>query len=58
MNIGGVTVTVLDAGSKGAIFVIGPVNSFSIGGQELAIDNVTACIPEPATLSLLALAAL
>jgi len=59
MNIGGVTVTVVDAGSKGALFAIGPVNSFSIGGQELAIDNVIASvIPEPMSLSLLALGGL
>ena len=59
MNIGGVIVTVVeDAGGKGAIFATGPVNSFSIGGQELAIDNVIACIPEPATLLLLALGVL
>ena len=53
MTIGGVTVTVVDTGVKGAIFATGPVTSFSIGGQELAIDNVIASIPEPGTLVLL-----
>ena len=55
LNMGGVIVTVVDAGTQGAIFATGPVNSFSIGGQELAIDNVIACIPEPVTLALLGL---
>jgi hypothetical protein len=36
------------------MFVIGTINSFKIGGQELYIDNVVASpIPEPATLVLL-----
>jgi hypothetical protein len=56
--VGGVMVTVVDTGTVGAIFAMGPINSFSIGGQELAIDNVIACIPEPATLMLLGLGAL
>lgn len=60
MTIGGVIVSVLeiDASGKGAIFATGPISTFSIGGQELAIDNVIACVPEPATLSLLALGVL
>jgi hypothetical protein len=44
-------------GDTGALFVIGVVgnvNSFKIGGQELCIDNIVASvIPEPATLMLL-----
>jgi hypothetical protein len=51
--VGGAMITVVDTGTTGAIFAIGPINSFSIGGQELAIDNVIACMPEPATLLLL-----
>ena len=58
MNIGGAMVTVVDAGDKGAIFATGPIDSFSIGGQELVIDNIIACIPEPATLALLGLGGL
>ncbi len=49
-------------GNTGALFVIGVVgtiNSFEIGGQELAIDNVVASIvPEPATIALLGAGAL
>jgi len=56
---GGVMVSIVDGiDGKGAIFATGPIHTFSIGGQELAIDNVIACIPEPATLSLLALGGL
>ncbi|MHC4912009.1 MAG: PEP-CTERM sorting domain-containing protein [Planctomycetota bacterium] len=44
-------------GDTGALFVIGvvgTVNSFAIGGQELCIDNIVASVvPEPATLMLL-----
>ena len=58
MNIGGAMVTVVDDGTKGAIFATGPIDSFSIGGQELVIDNIIACIPEPATLALLGLGGL
>ena len=46
-------------GNIGAMFVIGTINSFEIGGQELAIDNVVASlVPEPATLILLGSGAL
>ena len=46
-------------GNLGAMFVIGTINSFEIGGQELAIDNVVASlVPEPATLMLLGAGAL
>ncbi len=44
-------------GDTGALFVIGIVgniNSFEIGGQELYIDNIVASVvPEPATVMLL-----
>lgn len=57
-DFNGAVATVLDTGTLGAVFVTGPISSFSIGGQELAIDNVIACIPEPATLALMGLGAL
>lgn len=44
MNIGGVLVAVVDYGTPGQcagrLYLTGPINTFSIGGQELAIDNV------------------
>ncbi|MFQ5495501.1 MAG: PEP-CTERM sorting domain-containing protein [Phycisphaerae bacterium] len=42
--------------ADGLITVVGNVNSLRIGGQELAIDNITA-VPEPATIVLLGLSA-
>jgi len=56
--VDGVSLTVVNAGAYGAIFATGEISSFSIGGQEFYIDNVIACIPEPATLGLLGLGAL
>jgi len=44
----GVTASVID----GTVTLSGPISSFLIGGQELAIDNVTA-VPEPSSLLLL-----
>lgn len=50
MNVApGVTATV----DEDSIHLSGPISSFLIGGQELAIDNVVA-IPEPTCLVLLA----
>ncbi|RME41940.1 MAG: PEP-CTERM sorting domain-containing protein [Planctomycetota bacterium] len=46
----GVTATV----DGGVITLTGPVSSFQIGGQELAVDTIVA-VPEPATLALLIL---
>ena len=37
------------------IRLVGPISSFRIGGQELAIDNVSAFVPEPAAILLLGL---
>jgi len=43
-TIGGVLVAVVDYGSpghcKGRLYLTGPINTFSIGGQEFVIDNV------------------
>lgn len=58
MTIGGATVFVTGTDLSGSIFAIGPVSAFGIGGQELAIDNIIGCIPEPATLVLLGLGGL
>jgi hypothetical protein len=65
-TLGGTSIFVLDTGipgqSTGAMFVIGVVgniNSFEIGGQELWIDNIVASVvPEPATVMLLGAGAL
>lgn len=42
----------------GALFVVGTINSFVIGGQELWIDNIVTSVPEPATFMLLILGAM
>lgn len=48
----GITALVAD----GIVALIGPIESLLIGGQELAIDNVTAVgVPEPSVLALLML---
>jgi hypothetical protein len=62
-SLGGTSVFTLDTGtpgqSRGAMFVIGTINSFKIGGQELYIDNMIAShSPEPATIVLLGLGTL
>ncbi len=55
--VGGATVAVTSLGLvTGALYLHGAISSFKIGGQELWIDDLT--IPEPATLSLLALGSL
>ncbi len=42
-SIGGCTVTVTSLGTyTGRLTITGTVNSFAVGGQELAIDNVRA----------------
>ncbi|MHC4069326.1 MAG: PEP-CTERM sorting domain-containing protein [Planctomycetota bacterium] len=55
--VAGTSVFALDTGtpgqSTGSLFIIGNINSFAIGGQELAIDNVVASVPEPATITML-----
>ncbi|MBM4104595.1 MAG: PEP-CTERM sorting domain-containing protein [Planctomycetes bacterium] len=57
-TIGGATVFVTGSNASGSIFAVGPISSFGIGGQELAIDNIIACIPEPASMALVALGGL
>ncbi|MFP4224577.1 MAG: PEP-CTERM sorting domain-containing protein [Phycisphaeraceae bacterium] len=59
-TVGGVNVQALAAGtpgnSSGALFAMGPIDSFSIGGQELWVDNLIAsAVPEPASAALLGL---
>ncbi|WP_145081334.1 PEP-CTERM sorting domain-containing protein [Poriferisphaera corsica] len=45
--------------TTGSFTFTGPINNFSIGGQELHIDNVSySAIPEPASLALLSLGSL
>jgi len=55
--VAGTSVFALDTGtpgqSTGSLFIIGNINSFAIGGQELAIDNIVASVPEPATITML-----
>ena len=56
--VAGTSVFILDTGSPGqstgSLFIIGNINSFAIGGQELAIDNIVASIiPEPGTITML-----
>lgn len=59
LTVGGAVITVIQTGNgQGALFAIGEVSSFAVGGQEFAIDNVIACIPEPASMALLGLGAL
>lgn len=58
LTVAGTSVFALDTGtpgqSTGSLFIIGNINSFAIGGQELAIDNIVASVvPEPATITML-----
>ncbi|MBI4717992.1 MAG: PEP-CTERM sorting domain-containing protein [Planctomycetes bacterium] len=41
--------------SGGVVTLTGPIDTIRVGGQEVALDNITA-VPEPATLVLLAAA--
>jgi hypothetical protein len=61
-GLGGTSIFTLDTGphgnSKGVMVIIGNINSFKIGGQELYLDNMVCSqvpIPEPATMALLGL---
>jgi hypothetical protein len=59
-SLGGVSVftTADDTGALFVIGVVGNINSFKIGGQELYIDNIVASVvPEPATIALLGVGA-
>ncbi len=59
LTVGGTIVTVIEmANGQGALFAIGPIQSFAIGGQEFAIDNIVVGLPEPATMVLMGLGAL
>jgi len=49
--IGGVAFSVVLGGSQGVVTGVGAFNSFSIGGQELFIDNVSA-VPTPGAIVL------
>jgi len=57
--IDGATINVVQGQYLGALLIVsGEINTFTIGGQELAIDTMLACetnIPEPATMTLLGL---
>jgi hypothetical protein len=54
MTVDGVLIGVNEAGGLGTLDLTGTISSFSVGGQEFGIDNVTYTVPEPATLALLA----
>ena len=55
LTVAGTSVFTLDTGTgTGSLFIIGNINSFAIGGQELAIDNIVASVvPEPVTITML-----
>lgn len=59
-NIGGASVNVRGDGTLGGLLIVnGPINTFTIGGEDIAIDSVLACeIPEPTTIALLGLSGL
>ena len=65
-SLGGTSVFTFDIGphgnSKGAMFIIGTINTFKIGGEKLYLDNIVASpvpnVPEPATIVLLGTAGL
>jgi hypothetical protein len=58
-TIGGISVDVAalprrpGGSEEGRIFLHGPIDSFTLRGTELQIDNVVVTIPEPSTLALL-----
>jgi hypothetical protein len=59
-SLGGTSIftTSDDTGALFVIGVVGNINSFKIGGQELCIDNIVASVvPEPATIMLLGVGA-
>jgi hypothetical protein len=42
----------------GILTLRGPIDSFTLAGLELSIDNVLVRVPEPASCALLAIAAM
>ena len=60
LTINGASIFVRGSGALGSILIItGDIDTFTIGGQELYIDNVLLCeIPEPTTVILLGLGGL
>ena len=57
LSVGGTSVVLAGTPSYGTLYINGTINSFSVGGQELNIDNVWY-VPEPATLLMLSLGGL
>jgi len=55
--VGGTSVVLVGTTNLGTLHINGAVTSFSVGGQELNIDNVTY-VPEPTTLCILGLGSL
>ena len=57
-SLGGTSIIISDfGGSRGKVTINGPIHAFSVGGQELSIDNLNYYpMPEPTVAALLALA--